>query len=57
MVSNCGIYLFFFQTSAAELASSVKGARTRWECDRVMDDSSDISTRTRIRLLRAGCAR
>ncbi|TNM94777.1 hypothetical protein fugu_017536 [Takifugu bimaculatus] len=43
--------------TTAEQASSVKGARTRWECDQVMDDSSDISTRTRIRLLRAGCAR
>lgn len=42
---------------AAELASSVKGARTRWECDQVMDESLHINTRTRIRLLRAGCAR
>lgn len=49
---------FFFQPSfAAELASSVKGARTRWECDQVVDESLDINTQTRVRLLRAGCAR
>ncbi|KAM3602300.1 uncharacterized protein V6R79_001594 [Siganus canaliculatus] len=40
-----------------ELDSSVKGAPTRWERGRVMDVGANISTETRIRLLRAGCAR
>ncbi|CAG03554.1 unnamed protein product, partial [Tetraodon nigroviridis] len=40
-----------------ELASSVKGARTRWEGGQVTDESLDINTQTRVRLLRAGCAR
>lgn len=40
-----------------ELASSVKGARTRWEHGQVMDVGSHITTQTQVRLLRAGCAR
>lgn len=47
----------FFPSSAAELASSVKGARTRWECNQTTDECLDINTKTCIRLLRAGCAR
>uniref|UniRef100_A0A3Q3X5F1 Bifunctional lysine-specific demethylase and histidyl-hydroxylase n=1 Tax=Mola mola TaxID=94237 RepID=A0A3Q3X5F1_MOLML len=40
-----------------ELASSVKGAWRRWERGQVMDDGARISTKTRVRVLRAGCAR
>lgn len=40
-----------------ELASSVKGAPARWERGRVMDVGAHITTQTRVRVLRAGCAR
>ncbi|XP_068609757.1 ribosomal oxygenase 1 [Brachionichthys hirsutus] len=40
-----------------ELASSVKGAPTRWERGRATDVGSPIATQTRVRLLRDGCAR
>ncbi|XP_054474739.1 ribosomal oxygenase 1 [Anoplopoma fimbria] len=40
-----------------ELASSVQGASARWECGQVMDVGSQITTQTRVRVLRAGCAR
>ena len=43
--------------SSEELASSVKGAWKRWERGQVMDDGARISTKTRVRVLRAGCAR
>uniref|UniRef100_A0A7N6BTN2 Bifunctional lysine-specific demethylase and histidyl-hydroxylase n=1 Tax=Anabas testudineus TaxID=64144 RepID=A0A7N6BTN2_ANATE len=40
-----------------ELASSVQGAPARWECGQVMDVGAHINTETRVRVLRAGCAR
>ncbi|XP_038582608.1 ribosomal oxygenase 1 [Micropterus salmoides] len=40
-----------------ELATSVKGAPARWECGQVMDVGAHITTQTRVRVLRAGCAR
>ncbi|XP_068564304.1 ribosomal oxygenase 1 [Cebidichthys violaceus] len=40
-----------------ELSSSVQGASARWECGQVMDVGAQITTQTRVRLLRAGCAR
>ncbi|XP_040920422.1 ribosomal oxygenase 1 isoform X2 [Toxotes jaculatrix] len=40
-----------------ELASSVQGAPARWECGQVIDVGARISTQTRVRILRAGCAR
>ncbi|CAN9507904.1 unnamed protein product [Ophioblennius macclurei] len=43
--------------SPEELASSVLGARTRWEDGRVKDVGVHITTQTEIRILRAGCAR
>ncbi|XP_028997528.1 ribosomal oxygenase 1 isoform X2 [Betta splendens] len=43
--------------SPDELASSVQGAPARWECGQVMDVAAHINKQTRIRLLRADCAR
>ncbi|XP_068198909.1 ribosomal oxygenase 1 isoform X2 [Antennarius striatus] len=43
--------------TSEELASSVKGAPTRWEQGRATDVGSQITTQTRVRLLRAGFAR
>lgn len=40
-----------------ELASSVKGAPTRWEHGQVVDAGTNITSQTRVRVLRAGCAR
>lgn len=40
-----------------ELASSVKGAPTRWERGQVVDAGTNITSQTRVRVLRAGCAR
>nr|XP_029131874.1 ribosomal oxygenase 1 isoform X2 [Labrus bergylta] len=40
-----------------ELASSVQGAPARWERGQVVDVGKQITTQTRVRLLRAGCAR
>ncbi|XP_008282484.1 ribosomal oxygenase 1 [Stegastes partitus] len=40
-----------------ELASSVKGAPTRWEAGRVRDVDLQITTQTQVRVLCAGCAR
>lgn len=40
-----------------ELVSSVQGAPARWECGQVMDAGAQITTETRVRVLRAGCAR
>ncbi|XP_044025410.1 ribosomal oxygenase 1 [Siniperca chuatsi] len=40
-----------------ELASSVKGAPARWEHGQVVDVGVHITTQTRVRVLRAGCAR
>lgn len=40
-----------------ELASSVKGAPTRWERGQVVDAGTHITSQTRVRVLRAGCAR
>ncbi|KAM6992016.1 ribosomal oxygenase 1 [Tautogolabrus adspersus] len=40
-----------------ELASSVQGAPARWERGQVMDAGTQITTQTRVRVLRAGCAR
>lgn len=40
-----------------ELASSVRGAPTRWECGQVIDVGTHITSQTRVRVLRAGCAR
>uniref|UniRef100_A0A672GHK6 Bifunctional lysine-specific demethylase and histidyl-hydroxylase n=1 Tax=Salarias fasciatus TaxID=181472 RepID=A0A672GHK6_SALFA len=40
-----------------ELASSVRGAPTRWEDGRVKDVGVHITTQTQVRILRAGCAR
>ncbi|KAA8583056.1 hypothetical protein FQN60_015602 [Etheostoma spectabile] len=40
-----------------ELASSVQGASTRWERGQVLDIGAQITTQTRVRILRAGCAR
>lgn len=44
-------------SSADELASSVQGAPARWERGQVMDADARINTQTRVRILRAGCAR
>ena len=52
MILNC-----FMSSLAEELSSSVKGARTRWERGQVMDVGAHITTQTRVRVLRAGCAR
>ncbi|XP_034555883.1 ribosomal oxygenase 1 [Notolabrus celidotus] len=40
-----------------ELASSVQGAPARWERGQVKDVGAQITLQTRVRLLRAGCAR
>ncbi|XP_075939847.1 ribosomal oxygenase 1 [Anarhichas minor] len=40
-----------------ELSSSVQGASARWECGQVMDVGAKITTQTKVRVLRAGCAR
>nr|XP_046229287.1 ribosomal oxygenase 1 [Scatophagus argus] len=40
-----------------ELGSSVRGARTRWERGQVKDVGAHITAQTRVRVLRAGCAR
>ncbi|XP_054618478.1 ribosomal oxygenase 1 [Dunckerocampus dactyliophorus] len=40
-----------------ELACSVHGAPARWEHGRVMDAGAHFTSQTRIRLIRAGCAR
>uniref|UniRef100_A0A8C3AEH6 Bifunctional lysine-specific demethylase and histidyl-hydroxylase n=1 Tax=Cyclopterus lumpus TaxID=8103 RepID=A0A8C3AEH6_CYCLU len=40
-----------------ELSSSVQGASARWERGQVMDVGAQITTQTRVRVLRAGCAR
>ncbi|XP_049445901.1 ribosomal oxygenase 1 [Epinephelus fuscoguttatus] len=40
-----------------ELASSVQGVSTRWEGGQLIDGGAQITTQTRVRLLRAGCAR
>ncbi|XP_042246601.1 ribosomal oxygenase 1 [Thunnus thynnus] len=40
-----------------ELASSVQGAPARWERGKIMDVGAHITSQTRVRLLRAGCAR
>lgn len=40
-----------------ESASSVSGAPVRWERGQVMDAGSYITAQTRVRILRAGCAR
>lgn len=45
----------FFSTE--EVASSVKGAHAVWENGKVLDLGARITTESRIRLLRAGCAR
>lgn len=44
-------------SSIEELASSVKGARTRWENGQAMDAGACITLNSRVRILRAGCAR
>ncbi|KAM9798057.1 ribosomal oxygenase 1 [Neosynchiropus ocellatus] len=43
--------------SADEVSSSVYGAAARWENGRVKDLGSNITSKTEVRLLRAGCAR
>ncbi|XP_028295391.1 ribosomal oxygenase 1 isoform X2 [Gouania willdenowi] len=43
--------------TADELASSVQGAPARWEDGRVKGVGAQITTQTRVRILRAGCAR
>ncbi|XP_039981107.1 ribosomal oxygenase 1 isoform X2 [Xiphias gladius] len=40
-----------------ELATSVQGAPARWECGQVMGVGAGINIQTRVRVLRAGCAR
>ncbi|KAF7668571.1 hypothetical protein LDENG_00003980 [Lucifuga dentata] len=40
-----------------ELASSVQGAPARWERGQVRDVGAHITNQTRVRVLRAGCAR
>ncbi|XP_056150550.1 ribosomal oxygenase 1 [Lampris incognitus] len=40
-----------------ELASSVQGAPIRWGHDEVLDVGATIRNQTRVRLIRAGCAR
>uniref|UniRef100_A0AAQ4Q0M1 Bifunctional lysine-specific demethylase and histidyl-hydroxylase n=1 Tax=Gasterosteus aculeatus aculeatus TaxID=481459 RepID=A0AAQ4Q0M1_GASAC len=40
-----------------ELSSSVQGASARWEHGQVVDVGSQITAQTRVRVLRAGCAR
>lgn len=47
----------FMPSSTEELASSVQGAPARWERGQVMDVGAHIDTETRVRVLRAGCAR
>lgn len=44
-------------SSVEELASSVKGARARWENGQAMDAGACITLDSRVRILRAGCAR
>lgn len=44
-------------SSIEELASSVRGARTRWENGQAMDAGACITLESRVRILRAGCAR
>ncbi|XP_026173767.1 ribosomal oxygenase 1 [Mastacembelus armatus] len=43
--------------TSEELASTVQGAPTRWERGQVKDVGAQINTQTRVRILRAGCAR
>lgn len=50
-------FFFLMPSPSEELASSVKGARTRWEHGQVIDVGAHITTHTRVRVLRAGCAR
>ncbi|KAM3861032.1 ribosomal oxygenase 1 [Diretmus argenteus] len=40
-----------------ELATSVQGASARWEHGEVLDVDAHFDSQTRVRLLRAGCAR
>ncbi|XP_072302404.1 ribosomal oxygenase 1 [Eucyclogobius newberryi] len=40
-----------------ELASSVQGVPARWHCGQTVDVGSPITTQTKIRLVRAACAR
>lgn len=40
-----------------ELATSVQGASVSWEGGRVVHRGAQINSKTRVRLLRAGCAR
>lgn len=47
----------FMPFSTEELASSVQGAPARWERGQVLDVGPHIDTETRVRVLRAGCAR
>lgn len=42
---------------AEELASSVQGAPARWAGGEVKGVGMHITTKTQVRLLRAGCAR
>ncbi|KAM8846240.1 ribosomal oxygenase 1 [Synchiropus picturatus] len=43
--------------NADEVSSSVHGAAVRWEGGTVKDFGSNITSKTKVRLLRAGCAR
>lgn len=47
----------FMSSPTEELASSVQGASTRWERGQVLDVGAQITPQTRVRILRAGCAR
>lgn len=57
--ASCVVLLthIFIPSSTEELASSVQGAPARWESGQIMDVGAHINPETRVRLLRAGCAR
>lgn len=62
LCSYLAFSLFLFKSlkgfpSTEEVASSVKGAHAVWENGKVLDLGARITTESRIRLLRAGCAR
>lgn len=48
---------YFMPSPTEESASSVKGAPVRWERGQVVGVGAHITTQTRVRVLRAGCAR
>lgn len=51
------ILKYLMPSPSEESASSVKGAPVRWERGQVIGVGAHITTQTKVRVLRAGCAR